>query len=54
MVECEKCHRKFAVPIGSNLMSGNVCEECAKMESAEAAADLKANPSDEVKAALGE
>lgn len=53
VVECEKCHRKFIVPAGANLMAGTVCEECAAASNAEAAADMKNEQPAELKAALG-
>lgn len=58
VIECEKCHRHFAVPTEVSLMAGTVCSDCAGQADAEAAAsaeaDMKANGSDEMKAALGE
>lgn len=54
VIECEKCHRKFAVPAGANLIAGKVCEECASKEAAEAAVEMKAEKPAELKAALGE
>lgn len=53
VVECEKCHRKFAVPAGANLIAGKVCEECASKEAAEAAVEMKNDQPAELKAALG-
>lgn len=50
-VTCEKCGRKFAVPVGHNLTAGNICEECEK---AAATAELKTETPDEIKQALGE
>jgi DNA replicative helicase MCM subunit Mcm2 (Cdc46/Mcm family) len=55
VIECKKCHRKFAVPVGeSNLIVGKVCEECASKEAAEAAVEMKVEKPAELKAALGE
>lgn len=53
VIECEKCHRKFAIPAGANLIAGNICAECISKESAEAAVDMKNNQPAELKAALG-
>lgn len=58
VVTCEKCHRKFAVPVEASLMAGTICEECAPAADKEAAAqtaiDLKNDQTTELKAALGE
>ena len=55
VMECEVCKRKFALPAGSDLIAGKICEECnAKIQKAESAADLKSDKSDELKKALGE
>ena len=57
VIECEKCHRKFAVPTGANLMAGNVCEECGaaadKENAATAAAEMKNDQPAELKTAVG-
>lgn len=54
VIECEKCHRKFAVPGEVNLIAGKICEECASKESIEAAVEMKVEKPAELKAALGE
>lgn len=52
VVECKVCNRKFALPAGVGLMdTSETCEECA---AAEAASDMKNEPSPELAKALGE